>query len=113
MTLVSVDGQPIAKSQRLVLVYATDARRSGQTFESNDYRRSTRIGDLPVLLRTGKLSAAFRHDGGKDLGLWALALNGARNEALTLAKTELGYAIDLDTAHLAHGPAIFFEIAPL
>ena len=66
-------------------------------------------GHGPILLRTGTLSIRFRNSN-KSLKLYALRLNGTRSEELPLSKKDGEWSAEIDTAKLAGGPTVFFEI---
>ena len=82
VTAIAVDDRPLAESRRILIVYATDALNSGMTFETPKRETLVAPGKLPVLLRAGSLKATLggRHVAG--MKLWALGLDGRRQEAV-------------------------------
>ncbi|MEK6796543.1 MAG: hypothetical protein AABZ39_17325 [Spirochaetota bacterium] len=107
----SLDGAPIDRSKRLLLVYSTDALNTD--FEASDDRVTlVKLGTLPVLMRTGALSVTIKNTQGKAMTLWALGIDGSRKEQLPIAENADGkMKIVIDTAKLKDGPTPFFELA--
>jgi len=105
----SMDGNPIAQSQRLVLVYATDNANdetklslSRETLLKNATRKTR------VMLLRGKLSAKLRLDDPSGYKLYALAADGTRTAEIP-AQTKDGFLIiNIDNSKT---PTTFFEIA--
>ena len=108
--LCSVSGEPVADASRLVLVYATRCVNSHTVF-SHDGRRKIAEGRLPVLQRRGHLRARFRpaSEPGR-YALYALDLQGVRQERVPVSVDGDELVIDLDTGRLKRGPATFFEL---
>ncbi len=68
------------------------------------------IGSLPALVRTGKFRLAIARPDGERFRAYALKLNGERASELPV-KNEAGrLVLDIDTAALPDGPAVFFEL---
>ena len=110
VTAIAVDDRPLAESRRILIVYATDALNSGMTFETPKRETLVAPGKLPVLLRTGRLKAtlAGRHAAG--MKLWALGLDGRRQEAMEAVANGDTLTIIIDTSRLKT-PTPFFELA--
>lgn len=106
--LAAVDTAVLPDSKRMVLVFATENVNTSMILEGD---RETLIepGHAPILLRTGTLSIRFRNSN-KSLKLYALRLNGTRSEELPLSKKDGEWSAEIDTAKLAGGPTVFFEI---
>ena len=94
----------------MVLLYTTEAVNTGMAV-TPDRAMMFDYGELPVLMKVGRLDATLRNAHGKDMALYALALNGERRERLALAWEDGRLQIHLDTASLKHGPTPFFELA--
>ncbi|MBN8217019.1 MAG: hypothetical protein J0L75_10290 [Spirochaetes bacterium] len=107
--LFSLDGLDIPRSRRLLLVYATDAVNSGHE-TSADRVVLKRLGTLPVLVETGKLELTFQREGAAAMKGHVLAINGARREPLSVAVSPGQASVRIDTAALASGPALYFEL---
>ena len=109
VALTSVSGEPLDRADRLVLIYSTCVANSGMRLSSD---RSTMIrrGETPVLLETGRLELEFRTAGAEQFELYALRMDGSRSEKLPLAVRDGKLAIRIDTAKLAAGPTVFFEL---
>lgn len=109
VALTSVSGEPLDRAKRLVLIYSTCAANSGMRLSSD---RSTMIrrGETPVLLETGQLELEIRTADPELFELYALRLDGSRSEKLPLAVRDGKLAVRIDTAKLAAGPTVFFEL---
>lgn len=105
---ISIDGMPLDRSRRIVLVYSTDAVNTGMEVSRNREMLFNQ-GKLPVLMERGRFEASLRNDA--PLKLWALALDGSRTEPLPLAERDGVKHIAIDTGKLKHGPTVFFELA--
>ncbi len=107
IALTSVDGMPLEKSRRLVLLYMTEEANSGMILAA-DRATMLKSGNTPILARTGTLEATVRRTG--NWKLYALAPDGSRSGELPAAHSAEGLEIHLDTAALRHGPTPFFEL---
>jgi hypothetical protein len=108
---VPLDGLPLDRSARIVLVYSTETVNTGMTV-SADRSVLYDLGKLPILLRCGKLTvdiqtAAPEHEG---YSLYALGMNGSRRQKLPLTRKANQLLINIDTAALNDGPTVFFEL---
>ncbi|MEK6797039.1 MAG: hypothetical protein AABZ39_19860, partial [Spirochaetota bacterium] len=111
VALSSLDGEAVAKSKHLLLIYSTDAVNTGH--ETSDDRTTLfNLGKLPILVETGRLRVAVTVADAASKKIWALGLDGSRKEEIVPVSTDGGrMKIAIDTASLKTGPAFFFEIA--
>ncbi|HBE04744.1 MAG TPA: hypothetical protein DC049_20035 [Spirochaetia bacterium] len=110
-TLLSLDLKPLSRSERMLLVFETDALNSESVYTS-DYRdRLVENGKLPVLIKTGRISLAINNSRADVMRLFALSFNGERKEELPVKKNSGRLEAEIDTSRLKNGPAVFFEIA--
>ena len=105
----AVDNNVLSASRRIVLIYATDAVNSRMEL-SPDRKKLINLGGLPVLLRVGKLEATLQNDQASTMKLYALGLDGSRQEELPLTAKAGVIQLSLDTRKLKKGPTPFFEI---
>ena len=107
--LETVDGKPLAESDRIVLVYSTEMVNSGMIL-SGSRASLIKFGIAPALMRTGTLELSLRN-AGSGMVLYALAVDGTRVERLPLDPAVDGrLSIRIDTSKLAKGPTPFFEL---
>lgn len=99
----------IQESGRLLLILATDAINNNMQFKDSGRKTLENIGTLPVLLRTGKLSLSLRNVTSGVPRLYALALNGERQEEIPVERESGLLKITIDTAKLRE-PTPFFEL---
>lgn len=113
LTVVSIDGlKPIAKSSRMVLVYATDALNSNMVFDDPERRILRDIGGKgPALVAVGEFTVKIRNANAARLKLYALDLDGTRRCELPLTVKDGEAIISINTAKISGGPALFFELA--
>ena len=105
----AMDGESLAKSKRIVIIYSTEAANSGMEL-SPDRKTLVKLGKRPILIRTGKLLATLANANMANMSLYALAMNGERREKLPVSMEANLLKIELDTASMKDGPAIFFEL---
>jgi len=105
---ISLDGLPLPKSSRLLLVYATDALNSGMEL-SEDHSTLFSIGKAPTLMRTGALSLEMKTEA-SSFEAWALGIDGSRVQKIPCSVESGALKLSIDTAELEKGPTQFFEI---
>ncbi|MDZ4197994.1 MAG: hypothetical protein U1E27_01770, partial [Kiritimatiellia bacterium] len=105
----ALDDQPLSDSRRILVVYATDAVNSGHE-TSEDRVVLRKLGTLPILVETGTLSLRIRNQNAASLRGYALGMNGTRREEVTLTAGEGILSLEINTADLKSGPALFFEL---
>ncbi len=111
VTAVAVEGETLAASPRVLLVYATDALNSGMTFSAPSRRRLQELGTLPILLQTGRIELNLANAQAERLKAWAVDLCGRRAEEIPLRAEAGRVHLSLDTADLKSGPTPFIELA--
>ncbi len=108
VSISSLDAKPISESSRLLLIYSTEARNTGQEF-SFDGSVLLKGGTLPVRMKVGKLNAYADLDEGEYV-MYPLRADGLRREPIALKREGTKVKIDLDTSKLKNGVTPFFEI---
>ena len=103
----AMDGKPLADSGKIVICYATRAVNSGMTLEP-DGETMRLWGGAPVLVQTGKLDVALKT--AVPLQAWALRMDGVRSEKIPVKYQDGTLSLHIDTAELANGPTLFFEL---
>ncbi|MCK6487365.1 MAG: hypothetical protein L6R48_03325, partial [Planctomycetes bacterium] len=110
VAVAALDGRPLTDSRRLLLVYATDAVNTGHE-TSADRVVLRKLGTLPVLAETGAMAARLRNANAAALRCHALALDGSRRDTVPVTAADGVLSLAIDTARLAGGPAVFFELS--
>ena len=95
---VSVDGKPLAQSERIVVVFLDDSMD-----------RVMNWGKPPVLNKTGRLSFKLKNANADRLKLYALSMTGERLRELNLRTSDGGVRATVDTSKL-EVPSVFYEI---
>jgi len=108
VTAISLDGAPLMKCSRALLVYATDALNSGMDL-SEDHSTLFSLGTAPTLMRTGILNLEMKTEA-SGAEAWALGLDGSRVRKMPCALEAGTFKIEIDTSELENGPTPFFEI---
>jgi hypothetical protein len=113
ISLAALDkGKSLDDSERMLLVYATNALNTGMTFADESMSVRKKYGTNPTLVKTGKFRIKLKNMNSSKLKVWPLAMNGARRLPLEAKANEDGYfELEINTAELPDGPALFFEIA--
>lgn len=107
----SLDGLPVSESRRLLMWVLTDAINSGMTFEDSERTTIRAVGNWPPMVRTVRAAIRLQHGSANRLRVWPLSLNGERRDPLKVETVGGALKIDVDTASLTDGPALFYEIA--
>lgn len=74
----AVDDQPLAKSQRLLILHLTNVLASGATFSEEGMHTIFDRGGLPLLVRRGSATIRIPNGIGSSAKLYALDLSGKR-----------------------------------
>lgn len=106
----ALDDGVIADSKRLLLIYNTDAVNSGHE-TSDDRVVLKKIGELPILVETGTLTARIACKNAAAMKCYALGLDGARREEAAVSGKDGVLSVNIDTAKLKKGPALYFELS--
>jgi hypothetical protein len=108
---LSVDGKSLAASERILIVYSTDALNTGATFDSEDRTVIREKGELPVLVQCGTFNVSLKNRQAAGFKAWALGFDGVRREELVARNGGDTIGLTVDTATLRDGPTVFFELA--
>ncbi|MDR0931416.1 MAG: hypothetical protein LBM70_00130, partial [Victivallales bacterium] len=110
--VAAVDDQTVKKSQRLVLIYATQIVNSGMKLKA-DGETLIELGMPPLLMRTGKFSIVLQNENADKLHCYALRLDGKRTREISLKSVNGQVEITLDTRTLLKDLTPFFELVKL
>ncbi|WP_373991134.1 hypothetical protein [Duganella sp. BuS-21] len=106
----SVDSQPLASSQRMLVVLATDARNSGMRFADAAETTLQDLGSGPVQLQNRRLKLSLDNANAARLQVYAVDLRGQRGDQLAVSREGNRITFTLDTGALTQGPTTYFEI---
>lgn len=109
VTVVSVDGRPLAVSRRILVLHLADALPSGMTFASADRTRLVDRGGPPLLVERAAADIDLNFPADARLRAWAVDMDGARLESVALEKTGQGWRLRADTLAGAK-PRFAYEI---
>ncbi len=107
--LTSLSTEPIAKSNRLLLIVSGDALNSDMVFKDESRKVLVNIGKGPVIVRILDVKLRARLSQPDEWELWALAQNGTRVEKLPLEVKDGKVSATLKTGTLKNGPTAYFE----
>ena len=108
----SMDGAPLAKSRRVLVLHITDVVNTDMSF-TNDKRTDTKAwGNLPYLAKTGSAKVSLKN-ANAGLSLYALASDGTRMRKVPAKYVDGAYVF---TASVAAGegkdaPTMMYELA--
>lgn len=103
VVVAALDGLPLARSKRLLVLHLTDAQSSGVRFASPRHNLVEAWGGTPILVRAG--SVRLDLPGAGRLTAWALDFSGARREQLALNGGRLDAVVER-----AWGPCLAWEV---
>ncbi|HEY0562388.1 MAG TPA: hypothetical protein VGD04_03610, partial [Methylophilus sp.] len=106
----AMDKQPLAASQRILLILATDARNSGMQFKDANESILSELGTSPVVMRANTVKVRLHHQQPRQLKLFSTNLRGERKDAIPLKYTDTSIEFTLDIRTLSHGATNYFEI---
>jgi hypothetical protein len=109
ISVSSIANGDIVHSDRLLIVFATDAINSGAVF-SGDRKQLLRLGKLPVLIKNQSVILSIENKNYKNLKLYALNMKGQRVETLPFKVKKNGVVVTLNLSELKNGPTAFFEL---
>ncbi|GEP10506.1 glycosyltransferase [Methylobacterium gnaphalii] len=109
----ALDGRDLARSRRVLLIFATDAMNTRMRFRDTERRVVEDFGRMPVLLarQTARIRLAS-----ETTTRWqgrSLHLDGSPGSALHLTTGGHDVVLDLDNAATSHGPTTFFLLEAL
>lgn len=108
----SLDGEPIERSSRILLVHLTDVQGVGVTFADSGRRTLIKWGDVP-LVEAGAADVALRLDGAAEAAppaVWALDTTGKRIAEVPFSFNGGTLLFRVCTA-APEGGRIYYEIA--
>lgn len=97
VTVVSVDGRPLADSRRILVTHLSDALPSGMTFATAERTRLTDRGGPPLLVERALADIELRLPADARLRAWAVDMDGSRIEQVPLEKIADGWRLRADT----------------
>lgn len=107
----ALDNSDLAHSQRVLLIYATDARNSNMQFTDSSEQTLKHIGSLPVRIKNSHIQFTLHHHNAANLHLYALHLNGQRGTELPVEKIANDMLrIHLDLNAIKQSPTTYFEL---
>jgi hypothetical protein len=110
VALSSLDGEPVARSAHLLLIFATDARNSNMKFRDDRQRTIESYGGMPVLIRRESVHIQFHPEVSGSWSLSSLHLNGTVGDRLSMTMKDSQVEFRLDNAGTSHGPTTFFRL---
>ncbi|MFS2137789.1 hypothetical protein [Duganella sp. Dugasp56] len=102
----------LASSEKILLIFATDALNSGMTFQDTARTKLATAGKLPVLVRSGLANVTLSLTHKTPMRLVALDLKGNRQDEIPLTSTDTAAGTDwqfnLNNVSTSFGPTTFF-----
>ena len=108
----SMDGVPLERSKRVLVLHITDIRNTGAAFTNDKCTDMTKWGELPYLAAAGEAQISLRN-ANKGLKVWAVAADGTRLREVPATYEAGAYRF---TARIAAGeganaPTMIYELA--
>lgn len=107
----SLDGQPIERSNRLLLTHLTDLQNEHSRFADDRLQILVGWGDLPHLVRRGEVELSLQLPAPDHWQLWALSTSGRRLQRLGLQVAAGRLTATIGTASAPeHGAILTYEL---
>ena len=110
----SIDGAPLATSQRILVAHVTDARNTGAVFDGPEAHIWQKMGSTPALLRRGRaeISLLLAADPGSNVTIYRLSPTGGRAAEIPAAFDPASDILSFtaDTAYDPDCATLFYEI---
>jgi hypothetical protein len=111
ITVVSLDkANELKYSKKLLLIFSTDAVNSGTVFSSEKKNCVIDYGEFPIVMRTGLLELSLKTGQQSVPDIYALNMDGTREEKVACTVNNGKLILKLDTGTLKYATP-FFEIA--
>ncbi len=107
--LSSLDGLPLDKSKKMLLIVATDALNTGMRFTNAKRQELVALGRLPVRIKPLKINLEFAGKGG-NMKVQAMRQNGELMESLPVQESGSGWQLGIDMSKLANGPGFYYYV---
>jgi hypothetical protein len=114
VAVMSVDGQPLADSSRILILHLTDAKGTNATFSNQKHTIMEKWGEMPLLVRQGRAHlqlATHAADASAGWTLHALGTDGKRVGSVPVVLREGGLDFTLDVmAASMETPVFAYEL---
>ena len=107
-----MDGAPLERSKRVLLLHITDIRNTGAAFTNDKCTDMTKWGELPYLAAAGEAKIALRN-ANPGLKVWAVAADGTRIRAVpaTYENGAYRFVARIAAGEGAGAPTMVYELA--
>ena len=95
--VISVDGEPISESRRLLVLHLTDVQNTGVRFGDKAHTVLRDWGCLPHLIRRGSASVSVDRVSDVPMRAWAVDLSGERCKPIEVERGKGGVAFAVST----------------
>ena len=107
--VLSLDGEPLETSSRILVTHLTDAQAEGNVFADRARSILLKWGKGRTLVRNGAARVSLALDHPESCEVWSLATDGARMERVpaVIENGRLSFTADVDSGR---GARLFYEI---
>ena len=107
--VLSLDGEPLETSSRILVTHLTDAQAEGNVFADRARSILLKWGKGRTLVRNGAARVSLALDHPESCEVWGLATDGTRMERVPAAAENgrLSFTADVDSGR---GARLFYEI---
>lgn len=110
LAVSALDDKPLATSEKILLIFATDAENTDMKFADSQRKKLINIGQMPPRIRFGTVEARLNIRNNHAYVLYSLHLNGDLGDKLSLKKDKTGVTFNLNNVALTHGPTTYFML---
>jgi len=97
VSVLAVDGKPLAESHRLLVTHLTDALATGTKFAGQDRRLLEEHGSLPLLVQAGQAELTLKLDPARTWHAWAVDMTGKRIREIALQSHDGAWELTAQT----------------
>ena len=109
VSVVAVDGKPLAKSDRILILHLTNSVNMGTRFHGSDYSQVEAWGTLPHMVRHGETDVTLPALAAGPWHCWAVDVSGNRLGEVELTRTPGGLLLKADTNY-KDGVCLAYEL---
>ena len=106
----SLDGQPLAKSRRILLTHVTDVQDAGTVYRAADRKVLESWGHLPHLMANGTAEISLPQGVFRKTRVYALAADGVRRSEIPIRRLPYSYGFTADVARDPKSATYLYEI---
>lgn len=110
VSVSSLDVNKLEKSDKILLIFATDAENTDMSFADSERKKILNIGKMPPRIRSGTVDVVLNISNKKSHKLYSLRLNGDIGDEIPVVRSAKDISFSLNNTQLTHGPTTYFVL---